>query len=469
MVETGSLKIGRRWFIQSKKERIEDVYTFRQDKDKLGSGTYGSVFKATHKITKDARAIKAIAKNKVQDPESFKSEVEIMRKLDHPNVIKLYETYEDSRHLYLVMELCKGGELFDRINEKGHYTEDEARRTFKQIMHAINYSHSNNIAHRDLKPENFLYLTGDEDSPLKVIDFGLSKVFKEEGNSKAMSTRAGTPFYISPEVLKGKYDQSCDIWSLGVILYIILCGYPPFYGETDREILEAVNKGEFDFEGEEWDEVTEEAKDLIRKMITKPEKRLTAQKVLEHPWMQKKSDKKSTHSVNITQLRNFMGYCKLKKAVLTFMASQLSENEIIELGRIFVNLDANGDGTLTLEELADGLQKLPDFDPKEVQSMMSSIDTDKSGKVDYTEFLAATMERNLYLKEERLYAAFKMFDKDGNGTISASELREVLGNSDMLGTKDDSFWNELLKEADTNGDGEIDYAEFVAMMGTGKK
>lgn len=134
----------------------------------------------------------------------------------------------------------------------------------------------------------------------------------------------------------------------------MLCGFPPFYGDTDREILEAVNKGEFDFEGEEWEGVSDDVKDLITKMIIRPEKRLTAGQVLDHPWMKKKTDKKLTHSLNITQLRNFMGYCKLKKAVLTFMASQLSENEIIELGKIFVTLDSNGDGTLTLDELADG-------------------------------------------------------------------------------------------------------------------
>jgi len=464
------MKIGRKWFIQSKKEKIEDVYAFRSDKDMLGSGTYGSVFRGVHKISKETRAIKAIAKNKVTNPESFKNEIEIMRKLDHPNIIKLYETFEDARNVYLVMELCKGGELFDRITQKGHFTEDEARIAFKQVIYAINYCHTFNIAHRDLKPENFLYLTKDEDSSLKVIDFGLSKVFKDggQGDSKAMSTRVGTPYYISPEVLKGKYDQSCDVWSAGVILYILLCGYPPFYGDSDREILESIYKGVFAFDGEEWLTVSEEVKDLIKKMITVPEKRLTAEKVLEHPWMQKKNDRKATSSLNISQLRSFVSDCKLKKAVLAYMASQLSENEIVELGKIFLSLDANGDGTLTLEELTDGLSKLPDFDPKEVKAIMASLDTDKSGRVDYTEFLAATMERSLYLKEERLYTAFKLFDKDGSGTITAKELKEVLGSNDILASKDDAYWNSLLKEADINGDGEIDYAEFVAMMSSTK-
>mmetsp|Transcript_16118 Transcript_16118/g.13654 ORF Transcript_16118/g.13654 Transcript_16118/m.13654 type:complete len:156 (-) Transcript_16118:463-930(-) len=155
-----------------------------------------------------------------------------MKKLDHPNIIKLYEIYEDARYIYLVLELCSGGELFDRITNKGSFAEAEAIEAFQQIMHAINYCHSFNITHRDLKPENFLYLNDDDESPIKVIDFGLSK----RGNTTqdVMTTRAGTPYYISPEVLQGKYDQSCDIWSAGVIMYILLCGYPPFYGNTDR-------------------------------------------------------------------------------------------------------------------------------------------------------------------------------------------------------------------------------------------
>lgn len=190
-------------------------------------------------------------------------------------------------------------------------------------MKAINYCHSNKICHRDLKPENFLYMTKDEYSPIKVIDFGLSKVFgedlfeinktvrqdlkaegykvkKEKGRRKgrrpqSMQTRAGTPYYISPEVLAGEYDESCDIWSAGVILYIVLCGYPPFYGNTDFEILSRVNKGEYDFDGDEWTDIHKDAIDLIKNMITSPDKRLTAMQVLAHPWMTKSQDNKKTN------------------------------------------------------------------------------------------------------------------------------------------------------------------------------
>jgi len=468
-MDKNPLTISRQWFIQPRKEKIEDIYTFSASKDVLGTGSYGAVFKGIHKISKAPRAIKAIAKSKVKNPSSFKNEIEIMKKLDHPNIIKLYEIFEDSRYVYLVMEVCSGGELFERITAKGHFSEAEACDVFNQIMHALYYCHSFNICHRDLKPENFLYLNGADDSPLKVIDFGLSKISQA---NNVMTTRAGTPYYIAPEVLQGKYDQSCDIWSAGVILYILLCGYPPFYGDSDRQILESVKKGKFAFDGEEWDGVSKEAKDLITKMITLPTKRLTAAQVLEHPWMKLGNQYNKTKlSMNLGQLRNFINASKLQKAVLTCMASQLSEFEIMDLRKVFLALDKNGDGTITLDELKEGLAKLPDIKANEIQQIMNSIDTDKSGKIDYTEFLAATMETNLYLKEEKLFMAFKMFDKDGNGKISAQELKEVLGNAELYSEKDEKAWDDLIKEADLNGDGEIDYNEFLTMMNkfSGKK
>lgn len=181
-------------------------------------------------------------------------------------------------------ELCSGGELFDRIIENEFFTEDKAAVIFKQILMALNYCHTNNIVHRDLKPENFLFAGKEETADLKIIDFGLSKIMNG-GKLQRMKTRAGTPYYISPEVLAGNYDVSCDMWSAGCMLYILLCGYPPFYGDDNDEILNMVKKGKFDFDGEEWDDVSQDAKDLINKLITKPERRLTAEEALQHRWV----------------------------------------------------------------------------------------------------------------------------------------------------------------------------------------
>ena len=196
--------------------------------------------------------------------------------------------------------LCTGGELFDRIVQAEFFSEEVAARLFKQILQALNYCHSLNIVHRDLKPENFLFVSPAEDSDLKIIDFGLSKIC-EGGSLQRMNTRAGTPYYISPEVLAGNYDISCDMWSAGCMLYILLCGYPPFYGDDNNEILQMVARRNFDFDGEEWDDIDGGAKDLIRKLITRPETRLTAAEALQHRWL--KNNTRENSSVNRQKIR----------------------------------------------------------------------------------------------------------------------------------------------------------------------
>jgi len=266
--------------IKKNERDINSVYAL--EKGKLGSGSYGVVHKGVHNVTHQERAIKVIPRAKIKNFDRFRTEVRILQTLDHPNVIKLYEYFEDETNVYLVMEVCSGGELFERIIEKEYFSEKYAAQVFKQILEAINYCHNNGVCHRDLKPENFLFESKDDASDLKVIDFGLSKILDQGSKAvlQRMKTKAGTPYYISPEVLTGNYDISCDMWSAGCILYILLCGYPPFYGDDDQEILKMVKKGDFDFDGEEWDEVSEDAKDLIRKLVCKPERRLTAGEAL---------------------------------------------------------------------------------------------------------------------------------------------------------------------------------------------
>lgn len=228
------------------------------------------------------------------------------------------------------------------------------------ILMALNYCHSQNIVHRDLKPENFLYQNNDEGSDLKIIDFGLSKILAG-GKLQRMKSRAGTPYYISPEVLTGNYDVSCDMWSAGCMLYILLCGYPPFYGDDNQEILAMVQKGVFDFDGEEWDTVSNEAKDLIKKLITKPERRLTAQEALNHKWIKtltaKKQDGKLLSKLNIGTMKQFQHSQKLKQVALMTIAVQSDPKEMEELKNIFQELDKNGDGSISFEELQQGLGK----------------------------------------------------------------------------------------------------------------
>merc|ERR1719327_2474107 len=280
--------------------------------------------------------------------------------MDHPNIIKLFESFEDHRNIYLVMELCTGGELFDRIIDAGHFTEVQAAILMQQIIRAIYYMHENHVCHRDLKPENFIFSTKEpiEKSLLKIIDFGLSCSFKPD---QVLTTKAGTPYYVAPQVLAGKYDHLSDLWSCGVIMYVLLCGYPPFFGETDAEVLSKVRLGNFSFNATDWKNISEDAKNLIRMLLKmNPRDRYTAEQALNHDWIKNKAPKANNVSLEnnfVENLRSFRSQNKLKKAALHIIANQLNEDQIKALRETFMALDDNGDGLLTPAEMKQGLEK----------------------------------------------------------------------------------------------------------------
>lgn len=208
------------------------------------------------------------------------NEIKILKLVDHPNIIKLYEVYEDERYIYLVMEYCRGGELIERIVEKSTFSEQEAANLMKKIFQAINHLHNQGISHRDLKPENILYTSKEPNAEIKLADFGLSSKFGED----KMHSIVGTCYYIAPEVLRREYGPKCDIWSLGVIMYQLLCGKTPFVGKNIFEIFDNIKRSKFSFQGNLWDSVSGEAKDLIRKLLNKNhKKRLSAVRALNHP------------------------------------------------------------------------------------------------------------------------------------------------------------------------------------------
>jgi len=474
MLETSPSKpvkadcLSRAQLIPNHPGNIRDMYNI--EAKKLGEGTYGSVSSARHKATGAVRAVKTMSKGHVKNMERFQQEIAIMKVMDHPNIIKLFETFEDRRHLYLVMELCTGGELFDKIIEAGHFREVDAAVVVSHILHAIFYMHKNGVCHRDLKPENFLFLSKApiDQNQLKLIDFGLSSIVAK---GKAMSTKAGTPYYVAPQVLQGNYDHSCDIWSCGVIMFTLLCGYPPFYGKTDQEVLQKVKSGNFTFEHKDWRHISEDAKALIRMLLKfDPSQRLTAEQALQHEWIRCRAPRATAVSLQagiVDNLRAFQSQHKMKKAALHIIAGQLSEEKIKVLRQTFEALDANGDGLLTSEELKDGMAKanlehlLAGVD---LEAVMEGFDADGSGLIDYTEFLAATLDKKCYLQEDVCYTAFSVFDQDGDGHITLEELKKILENGSVDEAMQGRNSEEILKAVDTNGDGSIDFEEFMAMM-----
>jgi calcium-dependent protein kinase len=312
--------------------------------------------------------------------------------------------------------------------------------------------------HRDIKPENFLLATKERNAAIKVIDFGLAKLH-EPGTT--MKTKAGTPYYVAPQVLQGCYDEKCDIWSCGVIAYILMCGYPPFYGDSDDEILRRVRSGRFDFPSPDWDNISSHGKDFISKMLTlDPAKRPSAAEMQEHPWIHDHAAK-PTGSITrdiAGKMKSFSAASKLKKVALTVIAQQINDKDVEELRKTFAILDANNDGSLTMKEMQDGLKQAGLPIPPELSNLFDSIDTDGTQQIDYTEFLASMLQQQHYARREMLWAAFRVFDLDGDGQITKEELHQALsGVSDAMVQK-------MLGEVDTDGDGTISFDEFTEMM-----
>jgi len=288
---------------------VEDKYDM---KDVLGTGAFSQVRLAECREDGHMYAIKIIDKKALKGKEdSLENEIRVLKRLKHPNIVALLEVFEDKTKVYLVMELVTGGELFDRIVEKGSYSEKDAADLIKQVLSAVAYMHSQGVVHRDLKPENLLYYSPDADSKIMISDFGLSKM-EESG---VMATACGTPGYVAPEVLAQKpYGKAVDVWSIGVISYILLCGYPPFYDENDANLFAQILKGEFEFDSPYWDDISEEAKDFIRSlMCVNVEHRLTCEAALDHCWITGVQSEKNIHATVSEQLKKNFAKSRWKK------------------------------------------------------------------------------------------------------------------------------------------------------------
>ncbi|XP_050529302.1 calcium/calmodulin-dependent protein kinase type 1 isoform X2 [Daktulosphaira vitifoliae] len=284
-----------------KTQSIDDKY---EVKDLLGTGAFSEVRLAVSKERpNEMYAVKIIDKKALKGKEdSLDNEIKVLRRLTHPNIVQLLETFEDKSKVYLIMELVTGGELFDRIVQKGSYTEKDAAHLIRQVLEAVDYMHEQGVVHRDLKPENLLYYSTDEDSKIMISDFGLSKI----EDSGVMATACGTPGYVAPEVLAQKpYGKAVDVWSIGVISYILLCGYPPFYDENDANLFAQILKGEFEFDSPYWDDISDSAKNFIRQlMCVDADKRFTCREALAHPWISgNAASNKNIHGTVSAQLK----------------------------------------------------------------------------------------------------------------------------------------------------------------------
>ena len=472
-VETESLKM-KKYLTKADRGTIEDNYKIIS---KLGKGSFGSVFKVQNIKTNEIRALKVIKKTSIiyqDDDHKFLKEIEILIKLEHPNIIKIYEYYTDDINFYLITDYISNGELYNYVYKAKSFNERQTQYIMKQVLCAVNYLHLNNIAHRDIKLENILVeqeITSNDEQLLnvKLIDFGTSNYVKTE-NTNYFTVKVGSPFYMAPEVLNKKYNNKCDIWSCGVIMFMLLRGHPPFKGENQEELFKSIQNDIINYN--EMTELSELAKELMSKMLERNvDLRYSADECLKHKWMKiynEKSEVMKTEVVTsaLNNISNYHATEKLQQATMAYIVHFISFNkEVEDLKTVFNEFDKNKDGLLSFEEIDHAFTRyctnkgLQNFTQKnKLIQILDEIDTEKTGHISYEQFLRISIDQREILNENNLRSAFEKFDTNKDGKLSKEEIKNVLG------IKDFAYVNELLKLVDENKDGFISFEEFKSLM-----
>ena len=470
----------------SNKLFINDISEYLPSKkykilSKLGSGSFGKVYLAQNKFTKEKVALKQIKKSNkdlLSDGE-IKDEIEILKALDHPDIVRIIESFNTKDSYVLVTEYCEGGELFDQV--RNQLTETQIAETqiaviFKQLLSGLAYLHDHNIVHRDLKLENILIqdiekskTTGEDLFNIKIIDFGTARIF--DNKKRKPQSIVGSSYYIAPEVLKQKYNKECDLWSVGVILYMFIVGHAPFDGCDDDEITDNIQKGVYRKDDKRWKKASKEVKDLIQKLLVyQPKKRLTALQALKHPWF-KIADSNILYD-NVPQndvvecIKNLLTYnikSKLEELVLAYIIHNIPRpKEAKSAIKLFKLVNEVGDGKLLKKELKKTLLLFVSekfLEKYNFEEQFTLIDGEKKGYINYEEFLRACLNRKKILTDNILKYAFGFFDPTNTGYIRKKKMKSFFGNK-----VDDNTFQFIFDEIDRDKDGKINFKDFKSMM-----
>ncbi|KAF5751222.1 hypothetical protein HS088_TW02G00232 [Tripterygium wilfordii] len=439
--------------------------------EELGRGHFG--YTCSAKFKKGERkgqkvAVKVIPKSKMTTAiavEDVRREVKILRALTgHNNLVQFYDAFEDPENVYIVMELCEGGELLDQILSRGgKYSEDDAKTVLMQILNVVAFFHLQGVVHRDLKPENFLYTSKDENSKLKAIDFGLSDFVRPD---ERLNDIVGSAYYVAPEVLHRSYSTEADVWSIGVIAYILLCGSRPFWARTESGIFRAVLKAEPSFDEDPWPSLSSEAKDFVKLLLNKdPRKRMTAAQALIHPWIRNHRDVKVPLDILILRLmKAYLRSSSLRKAALRALSRTLTADELFYLKEQFALLDPENNGSITLEDIKMVLMKNATDSMREsrIIDYLLSLNAPQYRRMDFEEFCAAALSVHqleaLDRWEQHARCAYEIFEKDGNRAIVIEELASELGLGPSIPV------HAVLHDWIRHTDGKLSFLGFVKLL-----
>ncbi|XP_042403741.1 CDPK-related kinase 3-like isoform X2 [Zingiber officinale] len=364
--------------------------------------------------------------------EDVRREVKILKALsNHNNLVKFYDACEDALNVYVVMELCEGGELLERILSRGgRYSEEDAKAIVIQILSVIAFCHLQGVVHRDLKPENFLFTTRDENAQMKLIDFGLSDFVKPD---ERLNDIVGSAYYVAPEVLHRSYSMEADIWSIGVITYILLCGSRPFWARTESGIFRAVLRADPNFVDSPWPDVSPEAKDFVKRLLNKDyRKRMTAAQSLTHPWLRDEHCQVPLDILIFKLVKSYLRATPLKRAALKALSKALTEDQLFYLRSQFKLLAPNGEGHISFDNFRMALLQNATEAMKEskVIDILNVLEPLSYRKMDFEEFCAAAISPH-HLEaldgwEQMTSTAFEHFEREGNRAITVKELAQEL-------------------------------------------
>ncbi|CAI0553733.1 unnamed protein product [Linum tenue] len=440
--------------------------------DEVGRGHFGYTCAAKFKkgeLKGQQVAVKVIPKVKMTTAiaiEDVRREVKILRALTgHNNLVQFYDAYEDSDNVYIVMELCEGGELLDRILSRGgKYSEEDAKTVMIQILNVVAFCHLQGVVHRDLKPENFLFTSKDEDSQLKAIDFGLSDFVKPD---ERLNDIVGSAYYVAPEVLHRSYGTEADVWSIGVIAYILLCGSRPFWARTESGIFRAVLKADPSFDEAPWPSMSPEARDFVKRLLNKdPRKRITAAQALSHPWIKSSNDviKVPLDIIVFKLMKAYMRSSSLRKAALRALSKTLTVDELFFLKEQFALLEPNKNGTISLDNIKSWgvVSRNSSFCSLLLICLRFQLNALQYRRMDFEEFCAAALSVHqleaLDRWEQHARCAYELFDKDGNRAIMIEELASELGLSPSVPV------HAVLHDWLRHTDGKLSFLGFVKLL-----